>query len=80
HERRQVLVEWNDTAGEVPDATVVDLFQERARSTPEATAIVVNGRSLSFAELNAWSNRLARAFVASGVGPERLVALSLPRS
>ncbi|MFD4668658.1 non-ribosomal peptide synthase/polyketide synthase [Lentzea sp. NPDC058450] len=79
-ERRQVLVEWNDTAAEVPHATVVDLFQERARSTPEATAIVVNDRSLSFAELDAWSNRLARAFAASGVGPERLVALSLPRS
>ncbi|MCR3750885.1 non-ribosomal peptide synthase/polyketide synthase [Lentzea californiensis] len=79
-ERRQVVVDWNATAGEVPEATVMDLFEARVRSMPEATALVVGDRSLSFAELNAWANRVARAFVASGVGPERLVALSLPRS
>ncbi len=79
-ERRRVVVEWNATAGEVPDATIVDLFEDRARTTPDAVALVVGDRSLTFAELNAWANRVARAFVSSGVGPERLVALSLPRS
>ncbi|SES14724.1 non-ribosomal peptide synthase domain TIGR01720/amino acid adenylation domain-containing protein [Lentzea xinjiangensis] len=79
-ERHRVLVEWNATAGEVPEKSVVELFEARARSMPEATALVVGDRSLSFAELNAWANRVARVFVASGVGPERLVALSLPRS
>ncbi|MGI5499875.1 non-ribosomal peptide synthase/polyketide synthase [Lentzea sp. CA-135723] len=79
-ERHRVLVEWNATDGEVPDATIIDVFQERARSTPDAVALVVGDRSLSFAELNAWANRVAREFVASGVGPERLVALALPRS
>ncbi|MCS7475598.1 non-ribosomal peptide synthase/polyketide synthase [Umezawaea endophytica] len=79
-ERRGVVVEWNATDGEVPDATIVDLFEAKARTSPDAVALVVGNRSLSFAELNAWANRVARAFVASGVGPERLVALMLPRS
>ncbi|HWO66711.1 MAG TPA: amino acid adenylation domain-containing protein, partial [Umezawaea sp.] len=65
-ERRQVVVEWNDTAGEVPDATIVDLFEDHTRTTPEATALVVGERSLTFAELNAWANRVARAFAAAG--------------
>ncbi|MEU7481581.1 non-ribosomal peptide synthase/polyketide synthase [Lentzea sp. NPDC042327] len=79
-ERHQVLVEWNATAGEVTAASVVEVFEDQVRATPDATALVVGDRSLSFAELNAWANRVARSFVASGVGPERLVALSLPRS
>ncbi|ANZ40483.1 hypothetical protein BBK82_35190 [Lentzea guizhouensis] len=79
-ERQQVLVEWNATAGEVTADSVVEVFEAQVRATPDATALVVGDRSLSFAELNAWANRVARVFVASGVGPERLVALSLPRS
>ncbi|SDO60984.1 non-ribosomal peptide synthetase [Lentzea jiangxiensis] len=79
-ERHQVLVEWNDTATEVTEKSVVEVFERQVRSTPDAVALVVGDRSLSFAELNAWANRVARAFVASGVGRERVVALSLPRS
>ncbi|WP_447009850.1 non-ribosomal peptide synthase/polyketide synthase [Saccharothrix hoggarensis] len=79
-ERRRVVVEWNDTAGEVPAVTFPEVFEAQVRATPDATALVVGDRSLSFAELNARANRVARAFVAAGVGPERSVALSLPRS
>ncbi|ANZ40481.1 hypothetical protein BBK82_35180 [Lentzea guizhouensis] len=79
-ERRLVLEEWNTAAADVSAASVVEVFEAQVRATPDATALVVGDRSLSFAELNAWANRVARVFVASGVGPERLVALSLPRS
>ncbi|WP_162624772.1 non-ribosomal peptide synthase/polyketide synthase [Streptomyces cadmiisoli] len=79
-ERRRVLVDWNDTARDVPAATLPELFQAQAARTPDATAVVFGDTELSYAELNGRANRLARLLVEHGVGPERLVALALPRS
>ncbi len=79
-ERHRVLVEWNDTAGEVPAGSVVELFEAQVSHTPGATAVRCGGESLSYAELNARANRLARVLIGRGVGAERLVALMVPRS
>jgi amino acid adenylation domain-containing protein/non-ribosomal peptide synthase protein (TIGR01720 family) len=79
-ERDRVLVEWNDTAAAAPRATVPAAFAAQAERTPRATALVAGDLSLTYAELNARANRLARHLRARGVGPERVVALSLPRS
>ncbi|MEU4482851.1 amino acid adenylation domain-containing protein [Micromonospora sp. NPDC023966] len=79
-ERDLVLGAWNDTAREAPPATVVDEVQRQAAATPEATALVCDGVPLTYAELNAAANRLARLLVARGAGPETRVALALPRS
>ncbi|WP_372411626.1 amino acid adenylation domain-containing protein [Streptomyces luteireticuli] len=79
-EHGAVLGEWADTWRELPDASVAELLAERAASTPEATALVDGDRVWSFAELDAQVNRLARLFLARGAGPDRVVALGLPRS
>ncbi|MFJ8201371.1 amino acid adenylation domain-containing protein, partial [Streptomyces sp. NPDC096152] len=70
----------NDTVGAVPDADPTELIEAQAARTPHATAVVFEGRRLTYAELNARANRLARVLVARGAGPEGLVALTLPRS
>ncbi|MEU4641568.1 amino acid adenylation domain-containing protein [Micromonospora sp. NPDC023814] len=79
-ERSLVLSGWNDTAREVPPTTLVAEFERQAAATPTATALVRDGVSLTYAELNAAANRLARTLVARGAGPEARVALALPRS
>ncbi|MGW0533984.1 amino acid adenylation domain-containing protein [Streptomyces sp. NPDC003032] len=56
-----------------------EVVEEQARRTPDATALVHEGDRLSYAELNTRANRLARHLTAQGVGPERIVALSLER-
>ncbi|MEE2032334.1 non-ribosomal peptide synthase/polyketide synthase [Rhodococcus chondri] len=79
-ERRRVLVEWNDTARVVPDATLVGLFGAQVARTPDAVAVVFEGVALSYGEFASRVRRLARFLVAEGVGPESLVAVGMRRS
>nr|WP_084510218.1 non-ribosomal peptide synthetase [Nocardia lijiangensis] len=57
-----------------------DLLAAGAALDPERTAVRVDGRSISYRELDEFSSRLARVLIAHGVGPERIVALAFPRS
>ncbi|MFJ6381721.1 non-ribosomal peptide synthase/polyketide synthase [Kitasatospora sp. NPDC092039] len=79
-QRDQLLTAWNDTAAELPAATLPGLFEAQAARTPDATALVTADGSLTYAELNERANRLAHLLAADGVGPEHLVAVCLPRS
>ncbi|MCA1694107.1 MAG: amino acid adenylation domain-containing protein, partial [Actinobacteria bacterium] len=79
-ERHQMLVDWNDTGHDTAPATVPALFTAQVTRTPAATAVVTDDVSLSYAELDARANRLARLLIHQGAGPERWVALALPRS
>ncbi|KOG68539.1 hypothetical protein ADK38_41105, partial [Streptomyces varsoviensis] len=79
-DRRRELVDWNDTARDIPEATLPELFEAQAARSPDAPALVDGDTSLTYAELNARANRLARVLVGRGVGPERFVAIVLPRS
>ncbi|MFJ8313957.1 MULTISPECIES: condensation domain-containing protein, partial [unclassified Streptomyces] len=64
----------------VSRGTLPELFQERVVRTPDAVAVVFEGESLTYAELNARANRLAHVLLARGAGPERFVAVALERS
>ncbi|MEU4243944.1 non-ribosomal peptide synthase/polyketide synthase, partial [Actinoplanes sp. NPDC026619] len=78
-ERDRILLGWNDAAGPVPGATVVELFEQRVAADPDARAVVADAGSLSYAELDARADQVAWALRRRGVGAESLVALSLPR-
>ncbi|SDY29709.1 non-ribosomal peptide synthetase, partial [Lysobacter enzymogenes] len=79
-EAQQVLRDWNATAHALPPATLAQRLSEQAARTPEAIALSFEGESLSYAELEARSNRLAHALIAQDIGPESIVGVALPRS
>ena len=79
-ERRQVLVDWNATRAEFPDSTLHGWIERRVRETPDAVAVELEESKLTYAELDARANRLARHLRGLGVGPETLVGLSMERS
>jgi amino acid adenylation domain-containing protein len=60
--------------------TLVAAFEDQVRATPEVVAVECDGHVVTYTELNAAANRLARLLVSRGAGPEELVALLLPRS
>ncbi|MEU8975768.1 amino acid adenylation domain-containing protein [Streptomyces monashensis] len=79
--RRRVLAQRNEAAAtRAPDRCVHAWFEDMAAATPDAVAVTAGGRSLSYRELNARANRLARHLRGLGIGPEVPVALRLDRT
>jgi amino acid adenylation domain-containing protein len=77
----QVLRAWNGAPVDYDQEICLhELFTARAERTPQAVAVVEAGRSLTYGELNAWSNRLARRLIDLGVGPETRVGVCIDRS
>ena len=79
-ERRQIVRDWNDTAVPVPDRTLGELFTEQAARTPAATAVVSGDVTWTYAQLDAISGRIAGYLAGLGAGPEKIVAVAVPRS
>ncbi|GIF04581.1 non-ribosomal peptide synthetase [Actinoplanes siamensis] len=79
-EREQLLTAFNATAAPTPQVTVPALVEAQAARTPDAVAVVADGASLTYREVNARADRLARELLGRGVAPESVVAVSLPRS
>ncbi|WP_405750959.1 non-ribosomal peptide synthase/polyketide synthase [Streptomyces sp. NBC_01411] len=79
-EHREVAALGTGPTAAVSTESLPELFQGHVRATPDLVALVCGDVSLTYAELDARANRLAHALIARGAGPERLVAVSLPRS
>ncbi|HEX8362676.1 MAG TPA: amino acid adenylation domain-containing protein, partial [Longimicrobium sp.] len=80
-ERRRVVEEWNATDAEYPAETGVHaLFEAQARRTPGAVALVDGDVTLTYAELDARANRLARLLRERGARAGEMVAVLVPRS
>jgi amino acid adenylation domain-containing protein len=75
-----VVAQYNATdAPAAPVAGVHQLFEAQARQTPDATAVSFVGASLTYAQLDAEANRLARHLRGLGVGPDVVVGIALER-
>lgn len=79
-ERHAILTAWNDTARDLPAASLAELFAAQVRDTPDAPAVMLGEHQVTYAELNARANRLAHRLLELGVERDKPVALFLERS
>jgi amino acid adenylation domain-containing protein len=80
-ERRLVTAGWNATDAPWPrEARLHDLFAARAARSPDVVALVHGARSVTYAELDAASARVARELRARGIVPESRVGVCLERT
>jgi amino acid adenylation domain-containing protein/non-ribosomal peptide synthase protein (TIGR01720 family) len=80
-ERRQIVMEFNQTHTEYPrNRTMMELFAEQAQRRGEELAVICDQEQISYIELDRRSNQLGRHLRNLGVGPEKLVGISVERS
>ncbi len=70
---------WNDTAADLPEASLPELFAARAAAHPDAVALTYGGEDLTYRELDERADRLARHLADLGAGPGTFVGLCLER-
>ncbi|WP_426445770.1 non-ribosomal peptide synthetase [Paenibacillus sp. S-38] len=79
-ERRRILVDFNASPDESSaDDTVIGLFREQVRRTPDAAAVEWGGACVTYRELAERSELLAGVLRHHGLKPEDTAALLLPR-
>ncbi|HYW06754.1 MAG TPA: amino acid adenylation domain-containing protein, partial [Longimicrobium sp.] len=79
-ERTRIVDEWNATGAEYPrELCIHELIQARVSLAPDAVALVFDGGALTYRDVNARANRLARHLRGLGVGPDARVAICVER-
>jgi len=80
-ERSKILVDWAGAGrADADERPIKELFEAQAARTPEATAVVFEGQSLTYGELNRRANRVAHDLRARGVSPNDLVGIFMEKS
>ncbi|MEH2406856.1 non-ribosomal peptide synthetase [Nostoc sp.] len=81
HNRHELLVELNQTQADYPqEKSIHHLFEEQAERTPNNIAVVFSDKKLTYYELNARANKMARYLQRLGVEKEVLVGICVERS
>ncbi|MGC5033782.1 non-ribosomal peptide synthetase [Micromonospora sp. DT229] len=78
-DRAELVERWNGLVRPVPETTVDGWFAEVAARAPDAVAVVAGDEQVTYGDLEAAANRLARLLRGHGAGPGERVALCLPR-
>lgn len=79
-ESARVLASGCGPQAKMPEVCMHRVFEQQVQRTPEAIAIEAGDGSLTYRELNRWSNRLAHGLRDLGVGPGVLVGVCVDRS
>ncbi|WP_301126983.1 non-ribosomal peptide synthetase [Streptomyces cacaoi] len=75
----RITGDWNATDRHCPPRLLPELFAEQVQRTPDGIALVSGARTLTYRELDERANRYAHLLRRHGVGPDTVVAVSLPR-
>jgi amino acid adenylation domain-containing protein len=79
-ERRQLLIDWNNTAKQYPkNQCLHELFEAQVERTPDSAAVICGNQRLTYRELDERSNQVGRYLRKRGVKPDVLVGLCLDR-
>lgn len=80
-ERELILNDFNATETDYPrDKTVVELFEEQVKKTPDNIALVFEDKKMTYTEFNARANSLAHKLRELGVKPNDFVAIIADKS
>lgn len=80
-EKEQIMRDFNHTDFAFPaDKTINGLFREQVERTPENTAVIYQDQRLTYRQLNARANRLARSLRENGAAADSIVAIICRRS
>ncbi len=78
-ERHQILVNWNDTRVDYPqDVWIHQLFERQVEKTPDAPAVIFEGQTLTYAQLNQRANQLAHYL--GKIEKDTLIGVCMERS
>lgn len=79
-EQKADLDKFNETEDEFDDTkTVVDLFREQAKKTPDNIAVDYKEKSFTYAQVDEISDRIAGFVHSKGIGKENVVFVLIPR-
>jgi amino acid adenylation domain-containing protein len=77
NELNQTLVEWNGSGCDIERPTLFDAFEERVRKDPKAPALLYNGQTISYRELQLRALKVASYLQASSIGWETRIGVYL---